>query len=360
MKLPKIPSIANVKQALGVFSTDSAEVLCSHFKVNKWSRIKPVRHEKIGEMTEGDYKNVDFGFDLRLNESLASTVLSDLFGDKDWPYLQPRSGIDVCRLHDFSYYNHDAEPPFSINCTGTNGTENNPNAYIYYTIDQNRVSANCEIYVEDLDLFNENCSWGILWRKLNDSQINYVGREIDDLNVIYPISQVADIEIIVPVTYSLETIELCAVIFKPNDRFYLVPNSYRTVEVKKASNQEVLLFRAWGSGHYTAGSKNVYIGLTLKDEKNQPRSYTYTVYVNVKNSSGGLITSMQNIGSGSVLANQQIDVPLGDGTNTDSGGTPIFRNEDIADTALIEYIIQVIVDNQAGQTISIQGECTVN
>lgn len=48
MKLPKIPSIANVKQALGVFSTDSVEVLCSHFKVNKWSRIKPVRHEKIG------------------------------------------------------------------------------------------------------------------------------------------------------------------------------------------------------------------------------------------------------------------------------------------------------------------------
>lgn len=47
MKLPRIPSIASVKQALGVFSTDSVEVLCSHFNVNKWSRIKPVRHEKI-------------------------------------------------------------------------------------------------------------------------------------------------------------------------------------------------------------------------------------------------------------------------------------------------------------------------
>lgn len=379
MKLTKIPSIANVKQALGVFSTDSAEVLCSHFKVNKWSRIKPVRHEKIGEMTEDDYKNVDFGFDLRLNESLASRVLSDLFGDKDWPYLQPRSGIDVCRLHDFSYYNHKAVSPFDINCSPSNGTENNPNAQVAYIIYQNEFDENVEIKIHDFDLFDSNCSWGVMWREAGSQYINYVGRGPDDIEVIYPIEQMGEFYIPIPVTpYVTKTIELCAVILKPGDKYYLVPNSLRTVQVKMLSNQELLSFKVEGYGSYDTymstglNSPNIYVPVSFINQRDQVRRVRYTVEIIPRKTNGYLplpgnydnqesrMSVIQSLGEFYIQPGETVDMNIGNGTDT-VDGVPVFRFEDSNNDMIgATYRIQVTIDDAISAQIDLVGDCEVN
>ena len=76
MSLPKTVSIQDIKKALRVYSTNDTAKLCTHFKVNKCSRRKPVRHIKKTELSDSDYAHVNFGFDLQFNESNGQEITS--------------------------------------------------------------------------------------------------------------------------------------------------------------------------------------------------------------------------------------------------------------------------------------------
>ena len=48
-------SIADVKQALGLASNDLG-TLCTSNRVNMWSKKKPIKYNKIGELTDAEFK----------------------------------------------------------------------------------------------------------------------------------------------------------------------------------------------------------------------------------------------------------------------------------------------------------------
>ena len=102
-------SIDDVKQALGVGSNDLG-TLCKSDKINKWSKIKPIRHSKKNGMTDSDYTTHFCGMDAPVSTSLP--LLDIYMGMKvagtfsNWIHLIPR-GLDEnepYRLEDFLRY----------------------------------------------------------------------------------------------------------------------------------------------------------------------------------------------------------------------------------------------------------------
>ena len=93
-------SVAMVRNELGA-ATNDVGTLYTHPNVNKWSKWKPVRHNSINPLTEGQLIGVACG--LRRNN------VNDIIYDK------PRGGIspydEPYRLSDFKNYNHYAIPP---------------------------------------------------------------------------------------------------------------------------------------------------------------------------------------------------------------------------------------------------------
>jgi hypothetical protein len=107
-------SVAMVKAELGAATNDVGR-LCIHPNINKWSKHKPVRHPKVGELTEGDLQSVNCGL-LVYPATADYTLLTP--SPLMWFYLKPRgdtvSPIEPYRLHDFRNYNHEGQPVVSI------------------------------------------------------------------------------------------------------------------------------------------------------------------------------------------------------------------------------------------------------
>ncbi len=101
-----------VGQTLGTSSRDVG-TLCTHPNINKWSKWKPVRLNKVTGLVSQDLSDINFGilpvvpmFDWELALSL------------NWEYGRPRGGdnnpSEPFRLGDFRNYEHAASDPVSI------------------------------------------------------------------------------------------------------------------------------------------------------------------------------------------------------------------------------------------------------
>lgn len=90
-------------------------------KINKWSRYKPVSHSKLFNLTDNDFKWVNFGISNDYIGSSARTpksLMDEAASGKDfYPYIPPRGGEDSpFRISDFRGYDTNAEPPYVTEC----------------------------------------------------------------------------------------------------------------------------------------------------------------------------------------------------------------------------------------------------
>ena len=109
-------SVAMVKSELGAATNDVGR-LCIHPNINKWSRWKPVRHSKVGVLTEGDLISANGGMDLIPIYSASDLVTFYRANvNYDFTYNRPRGGIgfsEPYRLSDFRTYYHEARRFYS-------------------------------------------------------------------------------------------------------------------------------------------------------------------------------------------------------------------------------------------------------
>ena len=103
-------SVSMVKAELGAATNDVGR-LCTHPNVNKWSKYKPVRLKKVTGLTESDFKQANFGFNiLASSDSPSVDILS-----RYWDYLKPIGGSATpFRLGDFRQYDHNEGKPLFI------------------------------------------------------------------------------------------------------------------------------------------------------------------------------------------------------------------------------------------------------
>lgn len=93
-----------VGTTLGTSSRDVG-TLCTHSAINKWSKWKPIRLNKVTGITESDLATADYG----LIPTASSTNYANVVSSK-WAYNQPRGGDynEPYRLGDFRNYDHGA------------------------------------------------------------------------------------------------------------------------------------------------------------------------------------------------------------------------------------------------------------
>lgn len=106
-----------VKQAIGLAS-NSVNVLCNNYKINKWSKYKPVRYNSVAPNRGAGadwWKATDGNCGINIpNYTTMDAMFAALrAGTLMWEYLPPL-GIagQPCRLADFRSYEHNAASPF--------------------------------------------------------------------------------------------------------------------------------------------------------------------------------------------------------------------------------------------------------
>ena len=105
-----------VSQAIGLAS-NSVNVLCNNYNINKWSKFKPVRYDSVAPNrgAGADWWRANDG-NCGLNIPNYPTM-PELFtalraGTVMWDYLPPLGTTgQPCRLADFRAYEHTAQPP---------------------------------------------------------------------------------------------------------------------------------------------------------------------------------------------------------------------------------------------------------
>lgn len=109
----------DVYKVLGIGATASGYDVghaCQSDKINIWSRKKPVRYQKLGELTEAEFAHAFYG----ISEQDAHSVdVIELFkraqASPDWVYLKPEGGnSSPFRITDFIGYNHTSVFPYKF------------------------------------------------------------------------------------------------------------------------------------------------------------------------------------------------------------------------------------------------------
>ena len=92
---------------LGHNSHDVA-TLCSSAQINKFARYKPVRYDKVGELTAAERKSVSYGLVLTYIASATSAAVNltanlqtSIPPSLAWAYNLGRPGTDWCSTTDF-------------------------------------------------------------------------------------------------------------------------------------------------------------------------------------------------------------------------------------------------------------------
>ena len=95
-----------VANTLGTSSRDVAN-LCTHQAINKWSKYKPVRFNKVSGLTEAEFKQSNYGFNIISNTA-------NVFNNS-WGYVKPVGGnSSPYRIGDFRGYEHNEQPPIYL------------------------------------------------------------------------------------------------------------------------------------------------------------------------------------------------------------------------------------------------------
>ena len=94
-------------------SSRDVGTLCTHPNINKWSRWKPIRSNKVVGLVEQDLINSKFGLDI-VSRSTIYDLLTYYSTNSIWNYLKPTGGaISPYRLGDFRNYDHSAYIAFN-------------------------------------------------------------------------------------------------------------------------------------------------------------------------------------------------------------------------------------------------------
>lgn len=102
-------SVADVGTAIGSNSLDVA-TLCSNANnsIKRWAKYKPVRYDKVGDITLDERKSVMYGLSpnyIASATNAASNIINNIQTTIPstglWNYYAPRPGTDWCRLTDF-------------------------------------------------------------------------------------------------------------------------------------------------------------------------------------------------------------------------------------------------------------------
>lgn len=105
-----------VKQAIGLAS-NSVNALCNNYKINKWSKFKPVRYDNVAPNrgVGADWWRAhdgNCGLSIPSYPNIAALFTAVRGGAITWDYLPP-TGVagQPLRLADFRGYEHTAKPP---------------------------------------------------------------------------------------------------------------------------------------------------------------------------------------------------------------------------------------------------------
>lgn len=105
-------STSLVRSAIGAATNDVGS-LCIHPNINKWSKWKPIRSNKIAGIVAQDLINSKFGLDI-VSRSTIYDLLTYYSTNSIWNYLKPTGGaISNYRLGDFRGYDHAAYMAFN-------------------------------------------------------------------------------------------------------------------------------------------------------------------------------------------------------------------------------------------------------
>lgn len=103
-------SVSMVKSAIWSGS-NNVGTLCSHQNINRWSKWKPVRFNKLEGLTELDYKTASHGMSIPMYTNIQDLVSYYRTNPVIiWEYNRPRGGAynEFFRLGDFRRYGHEA------------------------------------------------------------------------------------------------------------------------------------------------------------------------------------------------------------------------------------------------------------
>lgn len=185
-------TLAEIRSLLEV-STDDLSTLCTSNKINKWSKYKPVRNNKVEPLTVSG--NVDefkdstmgsagidpnYGFGDRYGSysgtvqysqnDIFSTQSGYFFNDKEIPYLRPRGEVsgsydEQYRLTDFIGYYHIAPPPMFYDKVLDANEDYQFSYCLHYNVDEDYELVDCI-----------NC---VALNKPNSITMTYGGRHSD-------------------------------------------------------------------------------------------------------------------------------------------------------------------------------------
>jgi len=114
-------SIEDVRTVLLEASTDLG-TLCTSSLINKWSKVKPVRHSSLSALANTQFATLNYGFatgasPAELVGETPADALNLMLNGTAYSYLVPRGGavspVEPYRLTDFNGYNHNAPVPYA-------------------------------------------------------------------------------------------------------------------------------------------------------------------------------------------------------------------------------------------------------
>lgn len=177
-------SVSLVASTLVVSETDVGK-LCTHNSINKWSKWKPIRADKVTCLTDNDIKAANCGL-LVYPATADHTLLvpSALM----WFYEKPRGGAqnEPYRLGDFRNYNHEGSPVAAIPSNSV--TVNKAiNGILSMQIDLNTyatppIGSQTILRIEDLAVSIGSMYYAIVFERLGQNYIKTATTTIGELN----------------------------------------------------------------------------------------------------------------------------------------------------------------------------------
>ena len=183
-------SVSMVRDELGAGTNDVGQ-LCIHPNINKWSKWKPVRHDKVVGLVESDLESVNCGLNIPYVSSLAQVISTYRGGILSWEYDKPRGGSlnEPYRLGDFRNYEHSVGKQYSILFPDTIIESSRPNVDTSVTF--SRLFNPFGVTFDDLSRINTDLYYGALIVKQGSTTPVFnriANRSIGDPLITNPIS----------------------------------------------------------------------------------------------------------------------------------------------------------------------------
>lgn len=205
--------------------------------INKWSKYKPVKYNKITALSEQEFKLANYGLsNYYMGKTMTPKQLMDLAiqGTDFYPYVPPTGGEESpYRIADFRGYNTDAEPPYIVQAPNSFEPAQFP-AYFGYAL---YLNPNSELKISDLASFEDVIGlaqkMGILWTGEDGLYYLYYSSSANIEEGIYLDLEIQDegTHHFIAVWFNWDVSEGNSEITNEAINFVPVPDSYRKVVV---------------------------------------------------------------------------------------------------------------------------------